>query len=224
MLSHAELREHIVQFSFKLRREGVKTSQADTLVAIHALEHIDLLDKQVFYYTLRAIFCFSPEDYRRFERVFRGYWEYEPTPAGEERLLNESEAAQDDEEENESSISEQAEQGKGIELNQLQPMVGMQENHDHKHHASLSKIGSYSRDEQLLIKRFMADPLFKKDRRNPELALLLYLLKKSLAKDKDTSGTKAIHFRKTIRQSIQFGGEEIFKLYKHGRAPKIDRC
>lgn len=217
----ADLNDKIIRFCRRLRTEGLEVSQADTLSAIQAIKHIFMLDRDAFYFALRAVLCFSPEEYKPFDRVFRGFWGSETVYAGQEKRI-EHEEHRSKGEDQESDVIELNEHSRPSSVNDVPSSTNSDESLlleqldqeiDHS-----SKIAAYSSEEKLMMREFKAHSSLHSSDLEYQLRILLRLLKQALATDLMKNGNRQIHFKKTIRKNIQYGGKEFFKLYKAGRS------
>jgi uncharacterized protein with von Willebrand factor type A (vWA) domain len=214
------LNETIVRFARHLKDDGLRINQSHSLKAMKILTEINVLQKEEFYYGLRCIFCNSHEDYKIYDRVFRGFWEDTVPYAGKEHESEDETADQemnDDQKEadveemdlNLSSSNEsddEFEEDKDVLLKEdfLQDLE------------QASKMYTYSPDERLMLKEFTSVPIqdlskFKEYKR------LLSLLMKSMQKDNLIRGNNEFFLKKTLRKNLNHGAIELFNLYKKGK-------
>ncbi|QQK74723.1 VWA domain-containing protein [Salicibibacter cibarius] len=215
MMKYLQINDDIFQFCQLLRQEGMKVSQADILVTFDALHYINLFNKEEVYYTLRAVLCRDQEDYKPFDRVFKGFWKQEKSYAGKE-YEDDTTLKQDEVDDyNEDIIHKQSPS--------IQPPAEDGTNTGNVDGTFLedsmlefNKVGTYSPQEQLTDKIFMSHDTTDKETLQKQLYVLLPLIKNSLVKDRLINGRSQINFRQTIRKNIKYGGEEILRLYQSG--------
>lgn len=216
----ADLNTKVAHFCHQLRSEGLHVNQSDTLSAIQAVDCINLLDRQAFYFALRSTLCFSPEEYKPFDRVFRGFWGDEAVFAGKEQQVEDKD---EKDRQNEDSDLIEPKRKEDSDLmsdpqnpeNDVESSILKQLNHEI---TLLSKIATFSSDERLMAHQFQAKSSFCSIDMERKFYYLLKLLKKALVRDATKDGNQHINFSKTIRKNIQYGGSEIFRLYKTGKS------
>jgi uncharacterized protein len=218
-MDNYELQHKLIEFCRRLRGEQMKVNQVNTLVAAESLNLIQLLDKDQFYYVLRAALCFSPEDIRRFDRVFRGFWGEDPQHAGKEQRVEsgDDEAEPENRHDPDAVEYEWADQSAGGESAGDEADDTLLDSSLREEVTRKSRYNTYSPDERLEAKTFRIDPLFVPEL-TEEMELLLRLLKRSMAPDSAKSGRDVLNLKRTIRKSMQYGGQELFRLYKRGRS------
>jgi uncharacterized protein len=84
---YRDLLQNLVLFGRRLQAEGLLITPNEAVAALQALEQIDLGDRQLFYLTLRTLFCSRVEDLPIFHRVFADFWRYVPGDPEQEDLL-----------------------------------------------------------------------------------------------------------------------------------------
>jgi uncharacterized protein with von Willebrand factor type A (vWA) domain len=215
----SNLESNVIAFCRRLRAEGVSVNQANTLTAIAALEQTDLLTEEHFYFALRSVLCFSQEDYRRFDRVYRGFWELPSEHAGKEQRV---EPNKDDK----ANFSEKPDM---TEADQTGPgMSGAHSVDDGEVDDDLQqklptdtqihRMASYSASEQLQHNQITFGKVSSNNELVRDWSSLFELLHKSMARDSLRSGQSKIDLKRTIRKNLQFGGDEWFKLYRQGES------
>lgn len=66
--------QHLTQFFCYLKQQGIAVSTAEEIEACQAATHIDILNRQVFYYAMRACVAKTYVDQQIFHRAFHEYW------------------------------------------------------------------------------------------------------------------------------------------------------
>jgi len=80
------LSRNLVQFSRILRLAGLPVGPAETIVALHALSHIDLGERAAFQATLRAVMVHRHDQQDLFDQAFALFWQRPAAAApGDER-------------------------------------------------------------------------------------------------------------------------------------------
>ena len=74
MPSRYDLVSHVTLFCRALRRLGLLVGPAETACAIKALELVSILDRDQFYWTLRAVLVSRADDIAAFDECFFRYW------------------------------------------------------------------------------------------------------------------------------------------------------
>lgn len=77
--------DSIVAFSRFLRKNGIQAGVRETLEALEAARSGITADRNNLKWSLRAIFCQSPEDFKLFEGLFVLYWDTNPIDLRDER-------------------------------------------------------------------------------------------------------------------------------------------
>lgn len=72
----------ITGFAQYARRKGLNVGIEETLAAFRAFDLGVFQDKAVFYYSLRALFCTGKEDLPVFDQIFKVYWETKQEDGG----------------------------------------------------------------------------------------------------------------------------------------------
>jgi len=213
------LEENLIAFCRRLRVEGIRINQANTLAAVEALAHINLLNEEEFYFALRSILCFSREDYRKFDRVYRGFWEKPSEHAGQEQRVEDdknrkadfSDTADLTEWDKPESNVNQIQSGEaGEEDEELQKMLSKNPN--------IRRMTAYSSSEQLQHNQISFGKITNRKSPEQDWTALFQLLHQTLARDPLRTGQQKINLKRTVRENLQFGGAEWFKLNRQGES------
>ncbi|OMP67267.1 VWA domain-containing protein [Domibacillus epiphyticus] len=217
------LNETIVRFARRLKDDGLRINQSHSLKAIEALKEINVLQKEKFYYGLRCIFCTSHEDYKVYDRVFRGFWEDAVPYAGKEI---ESEEETGDQEMNDAQKKADVEEldvnlsSSDASMNELDDDMLVKEDFQQDLEQA-GKMYTYSPDERLMLKEFTSVPIQDLSK-SKEYKQLLTILTNSMQKDSLIQGNNDFFLKKTLRKNIKHGAMEFLELYKKGKS-KTDK-
>ena len=199
----ASISGSIVAFSQFARQHGFNVGVQETLEALHCANQGMLSDKASFRYALKSLFCTSPEECMRFEKLFLLFWDTNPMDLKEQRSRVQVRGSQ-----NKRSaasvvmlgmgeVSPPKEEGKQVcganEMERLRK-------------TDFSKLSGVE-VEQL---ESIAQRMFK------ELALRLN------RRSKENRRHGPIGLKQTIRKSIAYGGEPM-DLFRKARRPKKQR-
>jgi uncharacterized protein with von Willebrand factor type A (vWA) domain len=195
--------ESIVAFSQFVRSHGLNVGIQETQDALISAESGLLVNRNNFKNTLKAIFCHSPEECKIFEKLFLLYWDTNPTDLQQVKSKR-SVIGHIDKKTNASLVM----LGRGItedETEEGKHVSGANETERLKK-TDLSKLGALEARELEEI----ALRLFK------EMALRL----RRRMKESQKGGQ--INLRRTIRKSIEYGGEPL-ELFRRAKRPKKPR-
>ena len=78
----------IIGFAQFARREGLNVGIEETLTALKTFNLGVFQSKNVFYYSLKSIFCTSKDDIPTFNKIFRIYWETKSADRERQSLTN----------------------------------------------------------------------------------------------------------------------------------------
>jgi len=195
--------ESIVAFAQFARSHGLNVGIQETQDALQSATGPLLTNVSLFKSALKAIFCASPEDRRLFERLFVLFWETNPTDLVVRKNKTTVQGAVE-KKANPSLVmlgrgktDEEAEAGKNVSgANEIERLKT----------TDFSKLGEMDAEQLEAIAR----KLFK------EMAVRLR------RRRKETRRNGPINFRRTIRRSLNYGGEPI-DLFRKARRPKKQR-
>jgi uncharacterized protein with von Willebrand factor type A (vWA) domain len=195
--------ESIVAFSQFMRSHGFNAGIQETQEALLCAKEGLLTDKEIFRYSMKAIFCKSPEERLAYEKLFLLFWNTNPTDLKESK----------------SKISVQGSvsrkpvasvvmlgRGKTISPDEEGKIISGANETERLKQTDFSNLNN--RDTALLEE--IAQRLFK------QLALRLN------RRMKESKRKGQISLRRTIRRSIGYGGEPI-DLFRKSQKPKKQR-
>jgi uncharacterized protein len=195
--------ESIVAFAQFVRNHGLNIGIEETELALLAAKKNLLSDKKYFKNALKIIFCTNPEERQLYEKLFSLYWDTNPVDLREQK--------------NKTTIRGTVEK----KANRSLVMLGKGKNE--KETAEAKNVSGANEAERLQTTDFsklhdiekwqleeIAAKLFK------EMATRL----RRRMKENPKEGT--INLRRTIRRSIQYGGEPI-ELYHRSKKFKKHR-
>ncbi|MFM9947608.1 MAG: vWA domain-containing protein [Saprospiraceae bacterium] len=195
--------EGIVAFSQFTRSHGLNVGIQETQDALQSVTGPLLTNAALFKNALKTIFCASPEDRRLFDRLFVLFWDTNPT----DLVVRKNKTTVQGAIENKANPSlvmlgrgktdEDAEEGKNVSgANEIERLKT----------TDFSKIGEIDADPLESIAR----KLFR------EMAIRLR------RRRKETRQNGPINLRRTIRRSLNYGGEPI-DLFRKAQRPKKQR-
>lgn len=195
--------EGIVAFSQFARSHGLNVGIQETQDALQSVTEPLLTNGALFKSALKTIFCASPEDRRLFDRLFVLFWDTNPT----DLVVRKNKTTVQGAIENKANPSlvmlgrgktdEDAEEGKNVSgANEIERLKT----------TDFSKIGEIDADPLESIAR----KLFR------EMAIRLR------RRRKETRRNGPINLRRTIRRSLNYGGEPI-DLFRKAQRPKKQR-
>ncbi|RFU70488.1 VWA domain-containing protein [Peribacillus saganii] len=214
-MEHYGFNETIVNFARILKKEGLKINQAQSLRAMLVLNEISLINKTEFYYALRSVFCFSPEDYKIFDRIFRGFWGEQVPYAGTEHAIEDEEESHENEPDIEELGLEQDSSAVNSSGQQDQQFLLQEDLSEELEQAG--RMFSYSPDEKLLLKQYSSIPMKDFADFRTEWNTLLALLMKTMRKDSTIRGRQELVLKKMLRKNLTQGAGELFQLYRKGK-------
>ena len=194
--------ESIVAFAQFARSHGMNVGIQETQDAFLALNEIKLTNRNSFKYTLKPLFCTSPEEGKLFEKLFLLYWDTNPIDLNDKSKTIIKGAQK---KKQPGSIVMLGEGKKETRIEEGKNVAGASET-ERLRKTDFSKINDI--DAKLLEQ--IADKLFK------EMALRLR------RRMKENRRRGQINLRRTIRRSISSGGEPIDLFYR-GQKPKRQR-
>jgi uncharacterized protein len=191
----------IIGFAQLAREKGLNVGIEETLTALKTFDLGVFENKVVFYFTLKTLFCTSKDDFEIFDKLFKTYWEGGQA-AAEQRSKRMMQGA--DNLPKQKSILTIAGQGEQEE----------DENEDTKTVTGANGIERLRQTDFSKITE-METPILE------EIAEKLWReMAKRLKRRQKTSRTKeTIDVRRTIRDSLEHGGNPI-ELYFKGKKPK----
>lgn len=191
----------LIGFAQFARQRGLNVGIEETLAALRAFDLGVLQDKAVFYYSLRSLFCTGKDDLPVFDKIFKIYWETE------------------------------ADDTKGQFATQVK---GQQNLPEHKALAVWGKGRNDKKEQEIDTKTVTGSNAVARLRKTDfskvrdmdaamleELAERLWreMLKRLKRRRKQTTRRGQVDLRRTIRGSLEQGGDPI-QLYFRDKRPR----
>lgn len=199
----SSLTESIVAFAQFARSHGLNVGIQETQDALNAASHSLLASRLQLKFSLKALFCTSPEERQIFDRLFSLFWDTNPIDLRENKNKTTIQG----------SVNKKANshlvmlgQGKTISTFEEAKSVSGANETDRLQKTDFAKVNDI--DAQKLEE--IAQRLFT------EIALRL----RRRMKESRTDGR--INLRRTIRRSLSYGGEPI-ELFRRAQKPKKQR-
>ncbi|HEY4045317.1 MAG TPA: VWA domain-containing protein [Acidobacteriaceae bacterium] len=195
-----DLTASIVAFCRFVRSNGIESDVRQTLSALQVAKAIGTADWQLLAFGLRAVLCSSPQDWDRFQRIFESFWEAADHP--------------------ERSKSERKEEGRRSQLERQGThssfLLGVS-----SQEGTGKAVSGASAQQQLKKVDFSMVP-FQDQNQLEQLAdrLLRQLSVKFSRRFVQKEHGDRVDLRRTIRQSIRYGGNPILRAYKGRRRRK----
>lgn len=201
--STSSITESVVAFSQFARTHGMNIGIGETQDALEALSKINCSRRSTFKYALKPLFCTTPEEGERYEKLFELYWETNPIDLNGKSKTSIQGAKKKKKKAGslvmlgEGKNQESKEEGKSVSgANETQRL----------RKTDFSKLNEI--DARVLER--IADQLFK------EMALRMR------RRMKESPHRGRINLRRTIRRSISYGGEPV-NLFYRAQKPKKQR-
>ncbi|MCL6454852.1 MAG: VWA domain-containing protein [Alicyclobacillus sp.] len=213
------LHHQVVELARRMRQEGVRVGPADVLAACHGLREINLLDRTAVYYTLRAYLCGTPDEQRRFHRVFLGLWVFPTDHAGVEQA---TEALAD---QSSTRVTSEGGDAGAVAVDGVAARSGGDADAEDDIEAQVAELDwearmeQYSADEQRVFRRYLAAAPVQRARVH---RAFLQQIRPLLQEGPPGRGRRGpISVRKTIRRNLRYGGDDLLELVrKHRRQPR----
>lgn len=195
-----DLTASIVAFCRFVRSNGIESDVRQTLSALQVAKAIGTADWQLLAFGLRAVLCSSPQDWDRFQRIFESFWEGADHP--------------------ERSKSGRKEEGRRSQLERQGThssfLLGVS-----SQEGTGKAVSGASAQQQLKKVDFSMVP-FQDQNQLEQLAdrLLRQLSVKFSRRFVQKEHGDRVDLRRTIRQSIRYGGNPILRAYKGRRRRK----
>lgn len=195
-----DLTASIVAFCRFVRSNGIESDVRQTLSALQVAKAIGTADWQLLAFGLRAVLCSSPQDWDRFQRIFESFWEAADHP--------------------ERSKSGRKEEGRRSQLERQGThssfLLGVS-----SQEGTGKAVSGASAQQQLKKVDFSMVP-FQDQNQLEQLTdrLLRQLSVKFSRRFVQKEHGDRVDLRRTIRQSIRYGGNPILRAYKGRRRRK----
>jgi uncharacterized protein len=191
----------IIGFAQFARRQGMNVGIEETMTALRACDVGIFQNKAVFYYSLKTLFCTSKDDIPRFDELFETYWDAK-----------------------EDTISERAlKKIKGFQNLQKQDSIlaiwGKQTTEGEDKESSKTVSGANA-----VVRLRKTDFAKLEEMQVPMLETIAEQLWREMSKRlkrrmKTAQAATTVDMRRTIRASLQHGGDPIELAWK-GKKPK----
>jgi len=207
----SDLLKNVILFSQALRRRKVGVTIDNILDTLRGISLIKLHKKEDFYHLLRANFVSRKEEMDIFEELFKQFWSFaDPSGPVTKKVINE-----------EAGAPEEKDEGSSSESKKDQPLI---KTWNDEREADELKEGKdlpvYSPDEILRQKDFTHFRTEELEKVKDWVSLLTRKMAAHLSRRWKKGGKgDFLDFRRSIRQSVKYGGE-ILELKMKGRKPK----
>ncbi len=202
MLEQLGLTNAIIGFAQLARAKGLNVGIEETLTTLKTFDLGIFENKAVFYYTLKTLFCTSKDDYEIFDKIFKTYWNGGQADGGKRGVKKVQNAE---------NLPKQK---------SILTIAGQGENEDDDENEDTKTVTGANAIERLRQTDFskiteMETPILE------EIAAKLWReMAKRMKRRQKTSRTKeTLDMRRTIRGSLEHGGNPIELFYK-GKKPK----
>jgi uncharacterized protein with von Willebrand factor type A (vWA) domain len=207
----ADLLTNLLLFSQALRKRKVGVTIDNVLDALKGISLIDLQEKRDFYHLLRANFVSRKDEMDDFGRLFEQFWSFDdPTSPFAEKIADE-----------ETDASEEGEEASSFEPEKKQPSIKDWSDETEENGLKETKdVPAYSPDEVLQQKDFSHFQAEELEKVKDWVSILSRKISTYLSRRWKRGGKgDRLDFRRSIRQSIKYGGE-IMELKMKERKPK----
>ena len=207
----ADLLTNILLFSQALRKRKVGVTIDNVLDALRGISLIDLQRKRDFYHLLRANFVSRKDEMDTFDGLFEQFWSFDdPTSPLAEEIADE-----------ETDVSEEGEEASSFEPKKEQPSIKDWSDETEENELKQTKdVPAYSPDEVLQHKDFSHFQAEELEKVKDWVSILSRKISTYLSRRWKMGGKgDRLDFRRSIRQSIKYGGE-IMELKMKERKPK----
>jgi uncharacterized protein with von Willebrand factor type A (vWA) domain len=207
----SDLLKNVILFSQALRRRKVGVTIDNILDALRGVSLIELHKKEDFHHLLRANFVSHKEEMDIFDELFEQFWSFgDPSGPVTKKVIDE-----------EAGAPEEKEQGSSFESKKDQPLIKTWVD---ERKADELKEGEdlpvYSPDEILQQKDFTHFRAEELEKVKDWVSLLSRKMAAHLSRRWKKGGKgDRLDFRRSIRQSIKYGGD-IMELKMKERKPK----
>ncbi len=201
--STSSLTESVVAFAQFVRSHGLNVGIQETQDALNAANSGLLLNRLSLNYSLKAIFCTSPEDRHIYDRLFSLYWDTNPIDLRENKNKTTIQGAVKKKTNNTLVLMGSGKTPESFEEAKTVSGANEVERLRKTDFSKVSEVEARKLEE-------IAQRLFK------EIALRL----RRRMKESPTEGK--INLRRTIRRSISYGGEPL-ELFRRAKKPKKQR-
>jgi uncharacterized protein with von Willebrand factor type A (vWA) domain len=207
----SDLLKNIILFSQALRRRKVGVTIDNMLDALRGISLIELRKKEDFYHLLRANFVSGKEEMDTFDELFDQFWSFgDPSGPFTKEIIDE-----------ETDASEEKEEGSSFESKKDQPST--KDWSDEREESELKErkdLPVYSPDEILQQKDFTHFRAEELEKVKDWVSIFSRKIATYLSRRWKRGGKgDRLDFRRSIRQSIKYGGE-IMELKMKERKPK----
>ncbi|GAA4408474.1 VWA domain-containing protein [Nibrella viscosa] len=197
------LTESLVAFAQFARSHGLNVGIQETQDALEAAGQSLLTTRQSLKYSLKALFCTSPEERKVFDRLFSLFWDTNPIDLREEKNKTTVQGSVRKKTNHTLVLMGAGKTADSLEDAKTVSGANEVERLRKTDFAKVSEVDAQQLDD-------IARKLFK------EIALRL----RRRMKESQTDGR--VNLRRTIRRSIGYGGEPL-ELYRRARKPKKQR-
>jgi uncharacterized protein with von Willebrand factor type A (vWA) domain len=189
-----DLASSIVSFCRYIRSHGIDSDVRQTLSALQITNTIGTADRQLFGFGLRAVLCSAQQEWERFQRLFESFWDHAD---------NTEHSKTEPKQERHKSKLERPDTGSSFLLG-----VSNQE-------GTGKAVTGASAQQQLKKVDFSMVP-YRDQRELEQLAdhLLRQMSVKLSRRFIQKEHGDRLDLRRTIRQSIRYGGNPILRAYK----------
>ncbi len=200
MSQNIGLTNTIIGFAQYARRKGLNVGIEETLTALKTFDYGIFENKTVFYYTLKTLFCTSKEDIPLFEQLFKVYWEADQKHDKMQSVVKKP--------------SSQKKQNNVLVAMGEGNTEGEDENDDSKTVTGANAVQRLRKTDFSKLSEMDATLL-------EEIAEKLWreMSKRMKRRMKSVSKNESVDLRRTIRASLQHGGDPIELVFK-GKKPK----
>ncbi len=210
-LQDSDLLKNLILFSQNLRRRKVGVTIDNVLDALRGISLIDLQKKSDFYHLLRANFISRKEEMDTFDELFEQFWSVDTQTGPFLKQKGEEET----------EISEEKE--KGLSFESKKDPLSIKDRGDDRKEDELKErkdLPVYSPDEVLQQRDFTHFRAEELDKVKDWVSILSRKIATHLSRRWKRGGKgDRLDFRRSIRQSIKYGGE-IMELKMKERKPK----
>lgn len=195
----------IVGFVHLLRQQGFEIGIREGLDALRVAEHCTLLDQQRLRWGLRSLLCGNADEWRGFDELFDVYW----LPTNRETRVEPSSAAKP------GSLEPQGQRGRGGDVTDVdRPQAGDDSDADEG-----GARGGASRRETTAETDFhlLSDARQMREMEHLVERLARRMRRRLLRRLRVARHGRRIHLRRTIRNSLRYGGTPLELAFRRRR-------
>lgn len=207
----SDLLKNVILFSQTLRRQKVGVTIDNILDALRGISLIELHKKGDFYHLLRANFVSRKEEMDTFDEIFEQFWSFGDRSGPVNQTVIDEEI----------NASEEKDEGSYFESKKDQPLIKTWNDEREADEPKERKdLPVYSPDEILQQKDFTHFREEELEKVNDWVSILSRKIATYLSRRWKRAGKgDGLDFRRSIRQSIKYGGE-ILELKMKEKKPK----